>query len=31
VKLVGVMGRAMDYKAVRVTHTITDLNNLKQA
>jgi flagellar motor switch protein FliM len=28
-KLVGVMGRALDYKAVRVTHTITDVNNQK--
>ncbi|PIZ31077.1 MAG: flagellar motor switch protein FliM [Alphaproteobacteria bacterium CG_4_10_14_0_8_um_filter_53_9] len=30
-KLVGHMGRALDYKAVKVTHNITDLNNLKDA
>lgn len=28
-KLVGTMGRALDYKAVKVTHNVTDLNNLK--
>jgi flagellar motor switch protein FliM len=28
-KLVGLMGRALDHKAVRITHTITDLNNQK--
>lgn len=28
-KLVGVMGKALDYKAVRVTHTVTDINNAK--
>ncbi|NBV54221.1 MAG: flagellar motor switch protein FliM [Proteobacteria bacterium] len=30
VKLVGTMGRALDFKAVRITHNVTDLNNLKQ-
>ncbi len=30
VKLVGTMGRALDFKAVRISHTITDLNNIKQ-
>jgi len=30
-KLVGQMGRALDFKAVRVTHNVTDLNNLKQS
>jgi flagellar motor switch protein FliM len=30
-KLVGQMGRALDFKAVRVSHTVTDLNNLKQS
>jgi flagellar motor switch protein FliM len=29
IKLVGQMGRALDYKAVRITHNVTDLNNLK--
>jgi flagellar motor switch protein FliM len=29
-KMLGTMGRALDFKAVRVTHNITDLNNLKQ-
>jgi len=31
VKLVGQMGRALDFKAVRITHNVTDLNNLKQS
>ncbi|MFZ2587070.1 MAG: flagellar motor switch protein FliM [Alphaproteobacteria bacterium] len=30
-KLVGTMGKALDYKAVKVTHNITELNNLKNA
>ncbi len=30
-KLVGNMGKALDFKAVRVSHNVTDLNNLKQA
>jgi flagellar motor switch protein FliM len=29
VKMVGGMGRALDFKAVKVSHTITDLNNVK--
>lgn len=29
-KLVGHMGRALDFKAVRISHTVTDLNNAKQ-
>ncbi|TKW60697.1 MAG: flagellar motor switch protein FliM [Blastochloris viridis] len=29
-KMVGQMGKALDFKAVRITHNITDLNNLKQ-
>ena len=28
-KLVGTMGKALDYKAVKVTHNVTDLNNMK--
>lgn len=28
-KLVGTMGRALDYKAVKVSHNVTDLNNMK--
>jgi flagellar motor switch protein FliM len=30
-KLVGTMGRALDYKAVKVSHNVTDLNNMKNA
>lgn len=30
-KMMGTMGKALDFKAVRVTHNITDLNNLKQS
>lgn len=30
-KLVGQMGRALDFKAVRITHNVTDLNNLKRS
>lgn len=29
-KLVGTMGKALDFKAVKITHNITDLNNRKQ-
>jgi hypothetical protein len=29
-KMIGTMGRSLDFKAVKVTHNITDLNNLKQ-
>ncbi|MCP5405127.1 MAG: flagellar motor switch protein FliM [Pseudomonadaceae bacterium] len=28
-KLIGTMGRALDYKAVKVSHNVTDLNNMK--
>lgn len=31
VKLVGHMGKALDFKAVRISHNVTDLNNLKQS
>lgn len=31
VKMMGTMGRALDFKAVKVSHNITDLNNLKQS
>lgn len=31
VKLVGQMGRALDFKAVRISHNVTDLNNLKRS
>lgn len=31
VKLIGTMGRALDFKAVKISHNITDLNNLKQS
>lgn len=31
VKLVGSMGKALDFKAVRISHNVTDLNNLKQS
>lgn len=31
VKLVGTMGKALDFKAVKISHNITDLNNLKQS
>jgi flagellar motor switch protein FliM len=30
VKMMGTMGRALDFKAVKVSHNITDLNNMKQ-
>ena len=30
-KMTGSMGRALDFKAVKVVHNITDLNNLKQS
>lgn len=30
-KLMGHMGKALDYKAVRISHTVTDVNNLKNA
>lgn len=30
-KLVGTMGKALDYKAVKISHNVTDLNNMKNA
>lgn len=30
-KLIGTMGRALDYKAVKVSHNVTDLNNMKNS